>query len=143
MRYGWTLEKQQWDHLLTVVSGTSWSNTKLDQLYRDIIPEGSGVYAICGTVPDATQCLLKALYNIFYVGQSKSLRRRFLEHCNRPQRGITEVKQCFGEDLDYWFTEVNLDRIDELEACLIDCFGPPANRIRGRIPARVGTPRPV
>ena len=143
MRHGWTLEKQQWDHLLTVVSGTSWSNTKLDQLYRDSIPEGSGVYAICCTVPDATQRLFKALYNVLYIGQSKSLRRRFLEHCNRPQRGVTEVKQCFGENLDYWFTEVNPDRIDELEACLIDCFGPPANRIRGRIPARVGTPKPI
>lgn len=143
MRHGWTLEKQQWDRLLTVVSETSWSRTKLDRLYRDSIPEDSGVYAICGTVPDVTQRLFKTLYNILYVGKSKSLRRRFLEHCNNPQRGVTEVKQCLGENLDYWFTEVNPDQIDELEACLIDCFGPPANRIRGRIPARVGTPKPV
>ena len=143
MRHGWTLEKQEWDHLRKIVSATRWSKTHLDQLSRDSVPEKSGVYAICAKLTDFDQSLFKALYEIVYVGKSRSLRRRFLEHCRSPRRGIKEVTQCFGDNLEYWYTEVNPDRIDELEARLIECFGPPANRISGTIPAKIGTPQPA
>ena len=145
MRHGWTLEKQKWDHLLTVVSGTRWSKTQLNQLYRDSVPKGPGVYAICVKLrpPDFNQSLFKALYEIIYVGQSSSLQSRFLVHCCIPKRGIEQAKECFGDNFEYWYTEVNPDQIDELEIRLIECFGPPANRISGRIPARIGNPRPA
>ena len=143
MRYGWTLEKQEWDMLLLIVSETRWSKTKFNSLYRENVPQSSGVYAICSSPPDFTQSLIKALYNIIYVGKSKSLRRRFLEHCNRPKLEIEMAQHCFGDNLESWFTEVSLERIDELEARLIDCFGPSANLVRGHIPARVGAPRPA
>ena len=143
MRHGWTLEKQEWDHLRRVVSKTCWSKTQLDQSCRDSVPKKSGVYAICAKLTDFKQSLFKALYEIIYVGKSRSLNRRFLEHCRRPERGVKQAKQCFGDNLEYWYTEVNPDRIDELEARLIECFGPPANRISGTIPAKLGTPRPA
>ena len=142
MRYGWTLEKQEWLQL-SVISRTDWSKTKFNSLYRENVPESSGVYAICSTPPDFTQLLIKTLYNIIYVGKSKSLRRRFLEHCNRPKLEIEMAQHCFGDSLEYWFTEVSLEEIDELEARLIDCFGPPANLVRGHIPARVESPHPA
>ena len=142
MRYGWTLEKQEWLQL-SIISGTRWSKTEFDSRNRGKIPQSSGVYAICSSPPDFTQSLIKALYNIIYVGKSKSLRRRFLEHCNRPKLEIEMAKHCFGDNLEYWFTEVSLDQIDELEARLIDCFGPPANLVRGHIPARIESPNPA
>ena len=143
MRHGWTLEKQEWDMLLPIVSQTRWSKTKFDSLYRDRVPESTGVYAICSSPLDFTQRLFKALYNIIYVGKSKSLRRRFIEHCNRPKLEIEMARHCFGDSLEYWFTEVSLEQIDELEARLIDCFGPPANLVRGHIPARIESPHPA
>lgn len=144
MQHGWTLDKQKWQHLLTAVSRTRWSKTRLDQLYRDSIPESPGVYAICARVPDFNQFLFKALYEIIYVGKSNvSLHSRFLNHCHNPERGIEQAKECFGDSFEYWYTEVSPDQVDELETRLIECFGPPANRISGRIRARLRNPRPA
>ena len=146
MQHGWTLNKQKWDYLLPVVSGTHWSKTQLNQLNRDSIPETSGVYAICVKldIRDFNQCLFRVLYEIIYVGKSAvSLHNRFLKHCRRPERGIKQAKECFGDNFEYWYTEVNPDRVAELEARLIECFGPPANRIRGSIPGQIGQPRPA
>ena len=143
MQHGWTLEKQEWNMLLPVISQTHWSKTKFDSLYRDSVPGVPGVYTICSGTPDLKQGLFKALYNIIYVGKSNSLRRRFLEHCNRPKLEIEMARHCFGDNLEYWFTEVSLERIDELEARLIDCFSPSANLVRGHIPARIESPHPA
>ena len=47
MRYGWSIEIHQWDRLLMTIGGTNWKHVTLDPLYRDNVPEGPGVYAIC------------------------------------------------------------------------------------------------
>lgn len=145
MQHGWTLEKQKWDYLLAVVSGTCWSKTTLDELYCDDVPKCTGVYAICVTIPNFNQHLFEVLYNIIYVGRADTgtLHGRFLHHCRRPERGIKQAKECFGNNFEYWYTEVNPDRVKELEARLIECFGPPANRISGSIPVQIGQPRPA
>ena len=144
MQNGWTLERKKWDCLLSVVTQTRWLKIRLVSLERDSVPEGRGVYAICVKLKtmNFTQNPFKALYEIIYVGQSNSLRRRFVEHCDYPKRGVEKAKKCFGDNLEYWYTEVDLDCIDELETRLIGCFGPPANRISG-IGARLGAPRPA
>lgn len=143
MRYGWTLKKQEWDLLPQVVKGTNWSKIKLGQLYRDRVPRRSGVYVICVKISHFNQQLFQSLYNVIYVGKAAkgTLHDRFLFHCNSPKQEIVMARQCFGDNLEYWFTEVSPNQVAELEARLIDCFGPPANRIRGHIPARVGSPR--
>lgn len=145
MRYGWTLEKQQWDRLLQVVTETDWLKVpRLNQLYRDFVPETPGVYVICVKLPNFNQCPFKSLYNVIYVGKSEeALLERFLFHCGQAERGVKAAKQCFGDSLEYWFTEVSRDRVAELEKWLIDCFGPPANRKSGSIPGKIGNPRPA
>lgn len=146
MLYGWTLEKQHWDNLLKVMSGTHWSRTKLDPLYQDSVPEGPGVYAICIKLRtmNFNQDPFKDLYEIIYVGKSEdSVRERFLRHCNKPKRGVKEAKECFGDDLEYWYTEINSNQVQALEAHLIKCFGPPANRKQESIPARTTEGRPA
>lgn len=144
MQHGWTLDKQKWEHLLTVVRGTHWSKTILDKLYRDDVPKNTGVYAICAKIPNFDQRLFEALYNIVYVGKADTgtLQRRFLDHCNQPKQEIDKAKKCFGYTLEYWFTEVKPNLVPEIETCLIKCFGPPANLISGqKIPARFGSPQ--
>ncbi len=139
MRYGWTFEKQDWDNLLEVVNGTYWSRTKLDSLYQNNVPEVPGVYVICFKLGalNFNQLPFRDLYSIIYVGRSeKSIRTRFLRHCNNPMRGVKEAKECFGDNLEYWYAEINLDQVRELEARLIGCFGPPANLKQETIPAR-------
>ena len=144
MQNGWTLEKEKWNCLLSVVTGTRWLKTRLVSHEQDSVPPRRGVYAICVKLKtlNFTQDPFKALYEIIYVGKSKSLRRRFKEHCDHAQRGVEMAKKCFGDNLEYWYTEVDLDCIDQLETRLIGCFGPPANRISG-IGGRLGTPRPA
>lgn len=146
MRHGWTLEKQNWNRLISIIRGTQWSKTQLDPLYRDSVPDSLGVYVICVTprMSHNNHGLLNTLYNVIYVGKvdKGTLHRRFLQHCNQPKADIVKAKRCFGNKLEYWYTEVALEQINDLEARLIDCFGPPANRIRG-ISARLGTPRPA
>lgn len=146
MRYGWTLEKQQWDHLLSAFSGLSWSKTKLTPLFRDDVPERQGVYVICAKIPAFDQSLSQVLYNIIYVGKADrgTLRTRFLRHCRKPKREIELARQCFGDSLEYWFASVRVNQIAELEARLIDCFGPPANLRRGSLTMKLaGTSQPA
>jgi len=144
MRHGWTLETQKWDDLLISISRTYWSKVPFNQLYQDFVPETPGVYTICARLRGFNQNLFTVLYEIIYVGMSKdSLRTRFLAHCLRPERGVKQARQCFGDGLEYWFTEVNPDQVRELEAHLIECFGPPANLKQESIPARTREPRPA
>ena len=146
MRYGWTLKKHNWNNLLESISGTYWSRTKLDSLYQDNVPEVPGVYLICLKLKEMSfnEDPFKNLYEIIYVGMSESsVRNRFLRHCNRPKRGIREAKECFGDNLEYWYTEINSDQVRELEALLIGCFGPPANLKQERIPARTREGHPA
>ena len=146
MRYGWTFKKQDWNNLLEAISGTYWSSTKLDTLYQDDVPEGPGVYLICLKLRTINFKIypFKDLYQIIYVGRSKSsVRNRFLRHCSRPERGVREAKECFGDNLEYWYTEINSDQVRELEAHLIRCFGPPANLRQESIPGRTTEGHPA
>ena len=148
MRYSWTFEKLHWDNLRKVMKRTRWSRTRLDPLYQDNVPERPGVYAICLKLRtmNFNQRPFKDLYEVIYVGRSEdSVRERFLRHCRSPERRVRDAKECFGDNLEYWYTEVNLDQVRELEARLIKCFGPPAN-LREEpiiIPARTGEGRPA
>ena len=146
MRNGWTLEKQNWEDLLKVISDTHWSHTKLDTLYQNKVPERPGVYAICLKLKtmDFNQRPFRDLYEVIYVGRSEtSVRSRFVKHSSSPVRGVRDAKECFGDNLEYWYTEVNRDQVRELEARLIQCFGPPANLREETIPARTTAPRPA
>lgn len=146
MRKGWTLEKQNWQELLTVVSGTHWKRTKLNTLYQNSVPAKPGVYAICLKLDtmEFSQRPFKDIFEIIYVGRSEtSVRSRFVVHSNRPLRGVKDAKECFGDNLEYWYTEVDREKVKELEARIIQCFGPPANQKEESIPARTTEPHPA
>ena len=143
MRYGWTLNKRDWDSLFVSSAGIEWKRTNLNTLYQGVVPNMSGVYIIC-TKPKLNKKPFSVIYNVIYAGyEGVSLKRRFLEHCKTKNEELKKARSCFGYDMDYWFTIVSPDIARSLESYLIECFGPPVNRVRGKIMAKLLDPVPA
>jgi hypothetical protein len=145
MRYGWSLDKEQWQTLIRTTATITWSRVHLRDLDRDSIPERPGVYVICAKVKGFGQGVFSELYNVIYAGQDGvSLRRRFLEHCGKPKVELRSAQNCYIYPLEYWYSVVEVEQLDEIEGALIDCLGPPANLVRKlTIKARLGRPQPA
>lgn len=144
MRYGWSIERSDWDSAPKEVLRTDrWRSVRLNSLERNRVPELPGVYLFCSSPPGRSRSmrlqdtdLFGLLYNVLYVGKATNLRHRFLSHCGSPAEDIRKIRTCFPEGLEFWFVSLNRDEIGNLESTLILCFGPPANRVSG-IRARV------
>ena len=144
MRYGWSLEADDWDACRP--ADTLWHKHTLNALEQDSIPASAGVYAICSRAPKMGDGLLGRLYNVLYVGRAKGaggLRSRFLAHCHRPSSQLEKAKACFGANLDYWYLEVDEAEVASYESRLIACLGPTVNLMGGAITARIGNPEPA
>lgn len=121
-----------------------WKRVRFSPTYRESVPEIPGVYAVCSEGIGQGHKLMRRLYNVLYVGRATaSLRQRFLQHCKSPGPEIKRVKLCFGSTVDFWFTEVEPEKIPLAESRLIICLGPSANKISGAIEAKLGAPRPA
>lgn len=138
MRYGWSIERKDWYGLTTLCAERTWQKVPFGAVNRDLVPKEPGVYAICTPGWRMASGLFAHLYNAVYVGKAKDLHARFLQHCQRPEREIRSLTECFP-DLEYWFAPMRAGELDVVETLLIDCLGPPANRQRG-IAARIGRP---
>jgi len=145
MEHGWVLASAEWGSLAHCVLGLRWKRVRFRALDRDSVPASPGVYALCGRPPlQIRDSLIRGLYDVFYIGRSDNLRERFLQHLTYPKEEIRRITECFGppDDLSYWLVTVSAEQSRPLEALLIRCFRPPANRIRG-IQARLGPPVPA
>lgn len=138
MRYGWSLRPADWEAVAQVLGAGPWYKVAFRQIQRRRIPEEPGVYML-GTRPAAAG--LPPLYNAVYVGQATNLRSRFLQHLQRPSPDVDRAAMCFP-DLEFWFVKSDQMALNRLEAMLIECLGPPANR-RAGIGAKVGEPVPA
>lgn len=144
MKYGWTLEQDKWDRLFGLIKETKWKKTFLDYIWRTQVPDSPGVYTICVRIKNINISPYKDFYNIIYAGlDCISLRRRFEEHCRSKKPEIIQAKSSFAEKIDFWYSTINYERLFEMESCLIDCFGPSANLVSGRIMAYIGDPQPA
>jgi hypothetical protein len=145
MRYGWSLDREHWQILITNAGAITWNRVHLRDLDRDSIPDRPGIYLICAKVKGLTQGVFNELYNVIYAGQEGvSLRRRFLEHCRIPKLELRNAQQCYVYPFDYWYSVVEVEHLDKIEGSLIDCLGPPANLVRKvTIKAHLGKPRPA
>ena len=146
MKYGWCLASPKWQSLRYELSlHPAWRTTPLLLANSPIVPTSSGVYALFAPPAfvrePARRGLLDVIYAPVYVGRSDDLRRRFLEHCRRPQERIEASLRAFS-GLDFWFCPVSRDATRSLESQLIECLGPAANRVSG-IVASIGPAQPA
>lgn len=141
----WSLIEKEWNLLRETLAPYKWKRTDLDKLYRDKVPSKPGVYIICSNPPhNFGKDIFPKLYNALYVGKSdKSLRVRFLNHCQNPKDELAETKKVFNYKIDYWYTEVPLDSVDDVETIIIDCFGPSVNSKRGQGSIKIRLKDPV
>ena len=111
------------------------------------VPKGSGVYAICSAPPGirrrkqaSSNAFWPRLYAPLYIGVSKNLKRRFLEHCGSDDPNIAAVKRCYGAGLEFYFVRLEIGKAWKVEALLLRCLRPPANIAPRAFTATLGDP---
>ena len=142
MNYGWQLDSDLWNLIpADLRDSQSWQFVGFTEIEAVSVPEGkSGIYLFC-TSPVGKRLLphihkkdlFSNLYTPIYIGKTKDLQRRFLEHCKHPSASIAKARRCYGSSMLFWFHSREDDQINEDEARLIQCFGPPANERRETI----------
>lgn len=139
MRYGWSLEPDDWKILHQLLSNTKWTRVYLEKEYKDRIPTNSGIYIICGKTDSIGNMgnAINSLNNAVYVGQSVNLKNRFQDHVN-GYGSVVKAKLTFRR-LEYWWSEVNREDLNKYEQALVNALGPSANEVNV-IKARVGEP---
>jgi excinuclease UvrABC nuclease subunit len=139
MRYGWSLEPEDWLILNQLFSESKWKRVYLEREYKDKIPSKSGVYIICGKT-DAIGNMgaaINSLNNAIYVGQSSNLKSRFHDHV-AGYGNVIKAKLTFRR-LEYWWSEVSREELNKYEQALVNALGPSAN-LANVIMAKVGEP---
>ena len=76
-----------------------------------------------------TKLPLSIFYNVLYVGRSNNLKERFNQHTTNPQRDIKKICKIY-KDLEFWYIQTPINRIDEVESKLISALNPIGNRIK-------------
>ena len=143
MRYGWNIHSAPWERAGKELQKLEWKKVFLDPSQTFVIPRKSGVYLICGRPPvpvetDPTKPLA-IFYNVFYAGQSGSLRARFATHAKLTSPDLELAKKTF-RNLDYWYALVNNVDLNKIEGLLLDVLGPTANRVNAPLQGRLGKP---
>jgi len=102
-----------------------WTEVALTKTAEFQVPNESGLYVI----KDVHRVMgLPVIQEIVYVGKSKNLRRRFKEHCNpRSEHNQKLFSASIKKDLEFWFAEVEVESLDELEKSLIEKMIPKTN----------------
>jgi hypothetical protein len=139
MRYGWSLDPNDWLDLQKLLADSKWSRVYLDSEYKDRVPSNPGVYIISGNtnsignMGDAINCMRTAVY----VGQSINLKGRFQDHI-RGYGNVIKAKQTFRR-LEYWWHEISRSELKKYEQALVSALGPSANEVNV-IKAKIGVP---
>ena len=131
----WTLNPTEWKEVDFWLANRKFKQRALTKNDTDLVPTYSGVYLMCGR-PLLSNMSAPELRNILYIGKSENLRQRFQQHCGQGSAPhIRELVKLYGSRLEFWFTEVPVERITEVENALIKCFKPQANTqgIPGRL----------
>jgi len=139
MRYGWSLDPDDWRILHQLLADTKWNRVYLEKEYKDRIPNKSGIYIICGKTDSIGNMghAVNSLNNAVYVGQSVNLKNRFQDHIS-GYGSVVKAKLAFRR-LEYWWCEVNREDLNKYEQALVNALGPSANEVNV-IKARVGEP---
>ena len=135
----WTPNRLAWEKLAGTfpeyIRENKWTRVPFHQNHKNTVKIDSGVYIICAYSPlrkyaaqNQQKLLFDQLYIPMYVG-SGNLRQRFSQHSgDKPQNiRIREIRQCFNENLDYWFCVIDKSLAKKFEDALERCFNPYAN----------------
>ena len=125
-QHTFTLWPQRWE---TCSETYDWQITKLSCKDRGIVPNSSGIYTLLA-VPNIAGH--PACSYLMYVGQSKSLRRRFREYLSqeRTESGrpkIFRFLNMYSDQVWFCFTLVHQSHLDAVENGLRDAYVPPLN----------------
>jgi len=107
----------------------NWQTYRLDTTEKDRIPNQSGVYSLFIQPGIANH---PACSYLMYVGQAKSLQRRFMDYLNERKRGTGRPKiyRFLNKYQDYvWFCCTTVRKVDltKVEDNLLNAYIPPAN----------------
>jgi excinuclease UvrABC nuclease subunit len=139
MRYGWSLEPEDWLILNQLLSESKWIRVYLEREYKDKVPTRSGVYIIRGKTNAIGNmgAAINSLNNAVYIGQSSNLKNRFQDHVV-GYGNVIKAKLTFRR-LEFWWSEVSREELNKYEQALVNALGPSANEVNV-IKAKVGEP---
>ena len=144
MDYGWTLDAEVWRKLRESFLTNQWSRVYVEELYSNQVSQSSGLYIIVSALKLVVQNEpMNGFRNAIYVGQSRNLRTRFVQHV-KGYGNVTKAKETFRR-LEFWWTLMDQEQLSSHEQLLIYALGPSANKVNvikaTSIKAHIGTPR--
>lgn len=135
--HGWSLDPQEWKNLRSALGeNDAWAVVPFKDSYWASVAEKPGVYLVCGAPPVIDGKPHTTFCKPLYIGRAESsIRNRFIAHVGEScQSSIRELRTAYiGSQIQLTFYYRVLPRKDVpiVESLLIDCYGPPANKIRG------------
>jgi hypothetical protein len=117
---------QQWKNYL----GThTWQTCRLDSIEKDRVPKQSGVYSLLIQPGIANH---PACSYLMYIGQAKSLQRRFTDYLNERKRETGRPKiyrflNLYQDYVYFCYTTVRKDELTKVENNLLNAYIPPSN----------------
>ena len=152
MNYGWQSEPSLWAQIPDDLRDSQlWRFVGFTEIESVSIPEGEpGIYLFC-TSPVRKRFpahllkhdLFSNLLTPIYIGRTKNLRKRFVQHCKNPSSRLADARDCFGNSMLFWFHSRQENQIQKDEAIMIRCFGPTANERIETVKAIIGAPVPI
>jgi excinuclease UvrABC nuclease subunit len=121
-----TLCPNTWKRYLSI---HEWHNEKLDRTKANNIPDEAGIYTLILQPGIANH---PACSYLMYVGQTKSLRKRFRKYLTSEKR-ITGRPKIFAflnwydGFICFYYTLVKMETLDTVEDALMDAYQPPLN----------------
>lgn len=103
----------------------SWFSVGFQQAQKNRVTSGPGLYVI----KKVNRVLgLPVSSVVLYVGRSKNLKRRFLQHLSPVSEHNQQLLTLsWEEELEFWFAEAPSDKLTRLESLLIRQLEPIAN----------------
>ena len=145
IRYGWTLDQKDWNHLVHLCSErgitatTRWREVTLAPESRTSVAEKPGVYFIVAQASHQGDELgfLRSIMCPIYIGKAdSSLRDRFGVHLRGQTPLMRRAHATYSQLL---FCSLETSSPEQLEDALVRVFGPPVNMKNVRsISANIG-----
>jgi hypothetical protein len=133
MRYGWTCDRADWEAAKAAACDLTWHSTPFVAQYKSLVTTGPGIYMLILNTSNviADQSPWAEIRAPLYIGQTMNLRRRFLEHVENRSTVSRYLEQL--PLIQFCFASADPTRICDIEAALINVFGPRINRVQPAI----------